>query len=333
MYLVLLLCCCWCCSFDVVGAFRVSLPSDNRFVSLYKAPSVIGPRSQAKTLLPSFILTSKPFISSRKEEDRYFSGSKKPVWDDADQPAIRRNYFLDCHAGTDCQQTIHYEDEEDEDFYYSKYDPPNRETVIVSHKGEDEDEGREHVNNEVVEIIEERLKDRVEEPVRPKYPPKPNYYKPYPLSASLSSSNRRQPVSIPVKSYNYQDNTSTSSSISASAGSSHINYTPPRSPYDPFAFHAQNTRKKKPQRRQQKKNGRFGPLLLTDSRLGIPELQLPSYQKQLYTKPHRRQPSRPRNHLLHQPPTKRHYFPVVDYDFRVVNRQPQQYVTKSNSHY
>jgi len=66
-------------------------------------------------MLPSFILTSKPFLTfsaedkeeKEKEKEPYFTGSPKPVWDEGDgKPAPKITHVLDCEAGETCKAVV-----------------------------------------------------------------------------------------------------------------------------------------------------------------------------------------------------------------------------------
>ncbi len=97
----------------LASSFRVTSDKGQR-LGLYRAPPVAGGggRGGGKTL-PSFILTSKPFIAKPKEEDRYFLGSAKPKWDDEDdevESQIESKYVIECSPGQSCHQIIDFDD-------------------------------------------------------------------------------------------------------------------------------------------------------------------------------------------------------------------------------
>ena len=75
------------------NSFKVSSSNDQE-LNLYEGPKNYY---NSKKVLPSFILTSKPFIA--QERPKYFEGSKKP---DDWEPI--QTYLIDCKAGEKCQQ-------------------------------------------------------------------------------------------------------------------------------------------------------------------------------------------------------------------------------------
>ncbi len=90
------------------SAFRVTAEKGQR-LRLYRAPPVPG---GGKTL-PSFILTSKPFVAGDKEEEvregQYFLETEKPKWEDEEEPS----YVIECSPGKKCQQIISFEEKGD----------------------------------------------------------------------------------------------------------------------------------------------------------------------------------------------------------------------------
>jgi len=84
-------------------ALRINPDSGGVPMSLYEAPKTRSGRRRSGATLPSFILTSRPFIASEVDGgDEYFQGSKKPVWDELPP----NSQVLDCAPGRPCSHVV-----------------------------------------------------------------------------------------------------------------------------------------------------------------------------------------------------------------------------------